>query len=509
VNVALLGWLLAASGPVMVAAPESTASGAESAWIAEAVADLLPRQLGELGVPAVGRADRVRAQEALELPAFSLTRATSIRLAESMGAARLVTGSYSLQGPRLELSLRILDVERATLSAPLTTVGSLEGLVALLRGLAWDIALAGPDPPSGSREEFLSRRTPPFEAVKAYGRSLSAGDPAARLKLLRDATALAPDFGEAWLALGRLQLESREQPAALESFERIDSESALAREARFLRGVALLELGRFAEAVAAYAGLVEQDPTPAALNNYGLALLRDGRPAGPRASQVLRRAIDGEKAAKETLFNLGFALFCEGEYEAAAFWLRGVTSRDGRDIHARLALVWALRRSGHAAEAEQEWAALLAVAPAYPALEAPDAGRRFERVLRAETRVAPEGERRSDAELAASHVGRAERLVSAGDWAAAQAELTRAAYLDPYSAKTHRLLAWAQRAQGRTAAALGELRMSLWCREDVAVRLELAQLLAEAGRLAEARVEAERVLEADPGNAAALEIVGR
>jgi tetratricopeptide (TPR) repeat protein len=509
VNVALLGWLLAASGPVMVVAPEPTAAAPESAWIAEAVADILPRQLAELGVAAVARTDRLRAQEMLELPAFSLTRATSIRLAESMGATRLVTGSYQLQGPRLQLSLRILDVERATLSAPITATGSLETLLVLLRGLAWDVALAGPDPPSGSREAFLARRPPPFEAVMAYGRSLSAGDPAAQLRLLREATALAPGYDDAWLALGRLLLDSREPQAALESLERIGSASGLAREARFLRGVALLELGRFAEAGTAFAALVQEDPTPAALNNYGLALLRDGRSDRPRASQVLRRAVDGETAAKETVFNLGFALFCEGEYEAAAFWLRGVANRDSRDTHARLALVWALRRSGHEAEAQQEWAALLVVAPSYQAIEEPEAGRRFERIVRAETRPAPEGEGRSDAELAASHVGRAERLVSAGEWAAAQVELTRAAYLDPYSAKTHRLLAWAQRAQGRTAVALGELRMSLWCREDTAVRLELAQLLAESGQLAEARAEAERVLAVDPGNTAALAILGR
>jgi tetratricopeptide (TPR) repeat protein len=322
--------------------------------------------------------------------------------------------------------------------------------------------------------------------------------------------ALAPDYEEAWLELGRLQLESREQKDALESLERIGSASRLAREARFLGGVALLELGRFDEAALLYAALVERQPTPSALNNYALARLRAGASRGPRASQLLRQAVDGEAVpAKETVFNLGFALFCEGEYEAAAFWLQGVTSRDSRDAHARLALVWALRQSGRAAEAGQEWTALLATAPSYQAREAPAPPRRCERVRRAEARPAVEGEGRSDAELAASHVARAERLVSSGDWAAAQTELMRAAYLDPYSAKTHRLLAWTQRAQGQVSAALGELRMSLWCREDSAVRLELAQLLREAGSEAEARAEAQRVLAADPDNAAARAILER
>lgn len=396
--------LIAVAGPVMVVAPEPKAAPPDSAWIADAVADALPRQLAELGVAVVGRADRVHAQEALELPAFSLTRATSIRLAESLGASRVITGSFELRGPLLQLSLRILDVERATLSAPLTAAGPVETLLVLLRGLAWDLALAGTAPPFGMREDFLARRTPPFDAVRAYSRSLGGGDPAARRKLLQEAVALAADYEDAWLELGRLQLESREPTAALESLERIVATSRLARDALFLRGVAQLDLGRFGEAVQSYEALVDQQPTPASLNNYGIALLRAGSASGPRASQILRRAVDdADVPAKETRFNLGFALFCEGEYEAAAFWLRGVTARDGRDLHARLVLVWALRRAGHTAEADQEWSALLGVAPSYRSLEMPETSRRFERVLRAEWRSPPEGEGRGDAQQAASN----------------------------------------------------------------------------------------------------------
>jgi tetratricopeptide (TPR) repeat protein len=389
---------LLAAGPVMVVAPEPRVAAPDAAWIADAVADALPRQLAELGVPVVERAEREHAQDILELPAFSLTRATSIRLAESLGASRLITGVFEMRGALLELSLRILDVERATLSAPLTAAGPVEGLMGMLRSLAWDVALSGPAPPSGSREDFLARRAPPFDAVRAYARSLGSVDPIARRKALTEAVTLAPDYEDAWLELGRLQLDSREPRAALESLERIAASSRLARQALFLRGLAEQDLGRFREAVQSYAALIDEQPTPAALNNYGLALLRAGSASGPRASQVLRRAVDDAVSpAREALFNLGFALFCEGEYEAAAFWLRGVTERDSRDLHARLVLVWALRRAGHTSEADQEWSALIAVAPSYQSLEAPETSRRFERVLRAEWRSPAEDERRRDA----------------------------------------------------------------------------------------------------------------
>lgn len=493
-------------GPVLVAAPEAAAPGSE--WLGEAVADMLPRALVELGVPAVDRADRLRAQEALEIPAVALTRATSIRIAEALGASRLVVGRYEVEGSMLSLSLRLLDVERGTLSAPLTASGPVEGVADLVRSLAWDIALSGPTRPAQARETFLARRPGvPLEALRAYAEGLSSPDAVTRAGLFKRALTLAPDYDDARLGLGRLQLDTREHPAALETLGRIKADSPLGRQARFLTGVALLELGRYQQAGAVYASLAASDPTAAVLNNHALALLRLGGSGGIRASQELRKAVETEPAVNDLAFNLGWALLAEGEPEAAAFWLRGVTRQDPRDTRARVALVWALRKAGRAEEADEEWRGLMAVASSYEPLAAPDLGRRFERVLHSERSLILDQEGRSDAELAASHVARAERLAEAGDAEAVFHELTQAAYLDPHAPRVHLLLSRAHRARGQTDKALNELRMSLWCRDDTAVRLELAALLKEAGREGEARAEAGKVLKLEPDNASARKLL--
>ena len=114
---------------------------------------------------------------------------------------------------------------------------------------------------------------------------------------------------------------------------------------------------------------------------------------------------------------------------------------------------------------------------------------------------------RSEAEVAAGLVGKAQRLVRTGDLPGALAELTRAAYLDPYASGVHTQLARVHRARGDRELALNELRMALWSREDPALRAELAAVLKEAGRTAEARVEAEKVLKADPGNETARKVL--
>ncbi len=496
----------------MVLPPTGIARDAEQAWVGEAVSDLLPRELARLNVPAIDRFDRLRAHEALAIPPVSLTRATSIRIAEALGASRIVVGSYEAQGASLSLSLRILDVGRGALSTPLIAEGPTESLPGLVRNLAWDIALSGPTPITTTRDAFLGPApSSPYTlvALRSFGQALASRDAGARRKLLKAALAASPSFDEARIALGRMQVEARESAAALDTLARVSQGSFISRQGRFLAGRAQLDLGRYREAAGVFAALSVEAPTPGVLNNYALALLRAGEGSvGERASDVLRKAVEAGPGLAELPFNLGWALLTEGDGDAAAFWMRGVVRDDPRDAHARIVLVWSLRQAGRAEEADAEWKPLVARAPSYEPLATADLGRRFERVMVSENPPVLDQDRWGDAQMAASHVGRAEKLAEAGDSEGALRELNQAAYLDPYGARVHLQLARLHHARSDSEKALGELRMSLWCREDTAVRAELAALLKEVGRNGEARTEAERALKGDPQNADARRVLG-
>jgi tetratricopeptide (TPR) repeat protein len=95
--------------------------------------------------------------------------------------------------------------------------------------------------------------------------------------------------------------------------------------------------------------------------------------------------------------------------------------------------------------------------------------------------------RSADAEASRAHAAKGESLLAAGDREGAISELARAALLDPYSTLPHRLLGRAHRLQGENEKALDELRMALWCRDDPALRREIAELLRSMGRGDEAR----------------------
>jgi Tfp pilus assembly protein PilF len=495
-----LALLAAAAAPkVLVLPPEPVGDMGAAAWIGEAVADVLPRDLERLGVPVVSRADRLAAHEALDIPAVTLTRASSIRFAEALGVARIVSGTFERRGSDITVSLRWLDVERGTLSAPFNSSASLDNVAVLVHGLAWDIALAGPWKPAGTRDSFLaSARALSFPAFEAYGMGLAAAKAASRKEHLRRALERDPAFDEARLGLGREQIDARDYAAAHDTLSKVPATSPLVRPALFLQGVALLEMARYDEAGALFARLAETLPTAGVLSNHGLAVLRAKEKR--RASDLLRQAVDKAPGITDVAFNLGWALLVEGDAEAAVFWLRGVVRQAPRDARARAVLSWALRTAGHASEAAEEWRGVALLGAPDGLAEAPDLTRRLGRVLLSEVPITIE---RSDVELAVAHVGRADALFKANDTDGALRELTRAAYLDPYSARAHELLARVHLHRGEKEKAVSELQMSLWCREDAAIRLHLARLLAELGRAAEARLEAERILRADPGNEAA------
>lgn len=505
----LLALAAASPGPFVVMPPIADGGSSDSAWVGELVSDLLPQSLERAGVAAIARADRLRAEEALEIPHGPVTRATSVRVAEAMEATRVLTGTFRVENGGLTLALRVLDLERGTLSTPFVINGPRDSVGDLVHVLAWDIALATGPPPPLTREVYLAQKpgTPPA-ALEAYGRALSAGDPAAGRSLLLQALGLFPGFHQARLTLGRLQLSTREFEQAEDTLARVPSEAPQARAARFDQAIARLRLGRYREAAELFGELAAADPTPAAVNNQAMALLRfPARAAEPRPSAVLRRAIEAEPGSVDLAFNLGWALLWEGDLAGAEQQLRSVLQQDPLDGHARAVLVWALKKGGREAEAQEEWKAVLALAPAYESLKTPDLSRRFERVRGAERALADDRSSRTGAEVVAGLLGRAERLSQAGDHAGAARELSRAVYLDPYAPRIHVLLARAHRAAGDREKAAAELRMALWPRDDVAVRTELATLLFEMGKNDEARAEAEKVLKVEPHNGAARRVL--
>ena len=102
-----------------------------------------------------------------------------------------------------------------------------------------------------------------------------------------------------------------------------------------------------------------------------------------------------------------------------------------------------------------------------------------------------------------------QEMLAAKRFDEAEKWLSQAIQREPSSARAHLLMAQVLEARGDKERAIPELRASLWLKEDTAVRLRLSQLYLALLRPEEAEMQARRILELEPGNQAAKDILAK
>ena len=85
------------------------------------------------------------------------------------------------------------------------------------------------------------------------------------------------------MALWDVRTTLGEHKEALAIAKAVPASSPLSRQARFLAGVSMINLGQYQEAFEAFTSLNRDRPDPALLNNLGVIQLRRPRPAGQPA----------------------------------------------------------------------------------------------------------------------------------------------------------------------------------------------------------------------------------
>ncbi len=173
-------------------------------WIGEAVSEILNQRLGASGFDIISRDDRQYALEHLGLPRnFEPSRATAIRLAQTLDADDIIVGYYTLQNNNLHVSAELLDVNALRLSQPLMQDGPLDHMLDVLDSLAWHVA-RGLDPrfPVPESSFHAASANLHLNGFENYVRGIVETEPAERIRHLKIAVAENPKYSPAWLALG-------------------------------------------------------------------------------------------------------------------------------------------------------------------------------------------------------------------------------------------------------------------------------------------------------------------
>ena len=174
-------------------------------WIREAAPEILTSRFAAAGFAPMSRADRLYALDHLGLPeGFHPSRATALKLAQTLDADQIVVGSYLTDGTGIVAEAQLVDVPHLRMSAPVTARGEMKDLIAVFSSLAWKLTRELDPSFSVAEETFVAAGAGlRLDAFEQYIRGISESDQAERLRHLNHAVAESPDYGAAWMALGR------------------------------------------------------------------------------------------------------------------------------------------------------------------------------------------------------------------------------------------------------------------------------------------------------------------
>jgi tetratricopeptide (TPR) repeat protein len=515
---------------------ENAAASPRLDWIGEGLEELTIQRLSAAGQQVYTHAGRLNEMDLYGLPASAnLSHATMLHIAEELDSDYVVFGSFTSDGRDLSVDARLLRVTPVALLPAVRETGSLGSLMDLHNRLVWRLLrTADANFPLSLRAFAGLQRPLSLAAFEQYIRGLLGNDDEARLRGLKEAARLEPDWPDPAYAIGEVYLQRNDCSQALPWLAKIPSGNPQSVEAVFATGVCRLRQGQPDRAEEVFAtlqedlhrNLVSGADLPEILNNLGIARARQENL--PAALTVISRASDIDPDEDDYPFNLGLLALQQKDYARAETYFAEASKREPENTEDRAFLIYCLEKEGKRSEAAAARQAALetfgdqGLAPLNLDSNSDDAFTKYERImpqldttslrLELEGPQKPQGNGDSPAapkDTSVVHL-RAGRLeLRAGRLDVAEKEFQMALNADPRNASAHRELADIYRRRGKLDDAARELQLSLAERDSAAVRTMLAHVYLEQKKPDLARAEAEKAVKLAPNYAEAKELLER
>ena len=478
-----------AGGRVVLVLPfDNRSDQANVDWIAESFANTINQRMQAAGFLTISRDDRLYALDHLGLPSgFRPTRATTLRIAQTLDAQFVLVGSYTVKDGTVTAQAQVLEVNRLTLSPPLQQEASLPRLLEVEDNLAWLCARQMDPHFAVAQNTFVAASSGlNLNAYESYIRGVTASTDEERIKRLKTAVDLAPDNTAALLALGKTEYADNNYDDAATVLAKIPANDPLALEGGFYRGLARFNTAHYADAEGAFAVVGTKLPLPEVINNQGVAMARQHRDG----LALLQRASAADPQDPDYHFNVALSL-----------------RRRGDTAHAKAEVDQAVKLRPGDAEA-RELQSILAGAKAAPAGYDPQ-----ERIRRTYSEAAFRQAAFQLDQLRAARIAslpparQAEEYSQAGqDYLTqglvlqAEREFQAALAADPSSAAGHLGLAQVRERSGNVEDGRKEAHLSLQTKPTAAAYLTLARLDLANNDLAAAASEVKNAASVEPAN---------
>ena len=501
-------------------------------WLGEGLEELTIQRLSGAGEQVYSHAGRLVELERYGLPhSAKLSRATMLHIGEDLDADFVVFGRFTTNGTSLTIESRILKVSSPRLMPVLRETGTLDSVMDLHSRMIWRMLSANDRYYSLSLADFNKRQRPlRLDAFEHYIRGLLANDDDARLRELREAARLEPEWPEPDFALGEAYFTRRDCDSALPWYARVPKTHDRYMEAVFSTGVCRLLQNQPDRSEEVFTSLQEElrksqvtgADLPELLNDLAIARARQGKTAA--AQTDLKRAADSDPGEDSYPFNLGLLALQTNDAAAAAGYFREAAEREPDNPEDRAMLIVSLEKAGNKNEADQEReSANETFGPnGLPAIRLDDKNDSLSRLDRIKTELdvtafragialaeTPASTAAAEAgeDSAVTHIRRGRQELSAGHTDAAEKEFRAVLANEPGSAAAHLWLAEIDRRQNKMDDAVKELQLSLGARDSAVVRMTLAKIYLDQKKPALARAEVEKALKLAPNYTEAKQLL--
>jgi tetratricopeptide (TPR) repeat protein len=343
------------AGSVLVVPFFNVSNSPNLDWIGVGISQTLRDVLGKHGILVLEREDREEAYRRLSIrPNARLTRASVIKVAEALDAGQVIYGEFNFtqvadaaaSGSRgaLLINARVLDMTRMRISAEFSERGPLEDLARLESHLGWQTLQFLAPGSAPSAEEFARERPPVrLDAMENYVRGLLAPDTNQAHRFFTQAARLDESFSQPCFELGRLYWGKKEYRLAAGWLARVKPADHQYLKASFLLGLCRFYSADYEGAQAAFEIVARSVPLNEVFNDLGAAQSRRNL---PDSLENFRKALEGDPSDPDYHFNVGYILWKNGDYTAAAESFRAVLAREPEDPQATLMLGRCLKKMG-------------------------------------------------------------------------------------------------------------------------------------------------------------------
>lgn len=367
----------------LVAPLENRSRNSNLDWIGESIAESVRAALLTSDLAALSREERESGIKRLSLkPGAPLSFASLIKLTENLDAAFLIHGHFEFtpapaHGPdsngtssvpssangaaaegsddpslvlpaaprgQLRIDVRLYDRKHVLQTTEVVERGPIEDLAILETLVSYRIVRFLVKDYQLTREEF-ERRHPPVKltAKEYYIRGLMASTKEARHRYFAQAVRLEPTFAQPCFYLGRMQWDMDNYRVAAGWLERISPEQEHYWDAQFFLGLSRYQSANFEAALDAFRRLAARHPLPEVVNNLcAVELALDL----PDALTHCKAALAQDATDPDYHFNVAYAHWRRGDFQAAAQGFRAVLDRVSDDQDAILLLGRSLKESG-------------------------------------------------------------------------------------------------------------------------------------------------------------------